>query len=361
MPKAFTLDDIKPWAEEYKNNPSFVYVANKFNVDRYTVRKCFKKYKDELGINIVKDTKEITIEDIKAWAEKYKEVLSFRAVARDFNVNLNTVINNLHLHKEEFGLIFKEELDAKDRTMEEISKWADEYKITQSLAKVVKKFNVPHCAVNRLLHEHKDELGIVFITEERERLALEGKKKCNGECGQIKSLEEFGYLGEGQYRSTCKVCQRKYENELRAKNKRPLTEEEKRHNREVRSARKAKMTPEELRIRQEKRTAAQRKRRASYIGVEENFTVEDKNLIFEVFGGKCFKCKKDHGLSVDHHKPLNAGFALNIENAVILCIGCNSSKHDKMPEEFYTDKELSEINELFKKAKLLKEQKQNVN
>lgn len=61
------------------------------------------------------------------------------------------------------------------------------------------------------------------------------------------------------------------------------------------------------------------------------------------FNNSCFNCGSIDNLELDHNFPLSKGFPLILENAVILCKSCNSSKKDSLPEEFYSEKKLSEL------------------
>jgi len=63
---------------------------------------------------------------------------------------------------------------------------------------------------------------------------------------------------------------------------------------------------------------------------------------------ECAKCGKNGDLTIDHHVPLSRGGRLCVDNVVLLCQSCNSKKHGKLPEEFYTTNELSLISERFK-------------
>jgi hypothetical protein len=65
--------------------------------------------------------------------------------------------------------------------------------------------------------------------------------------------------------------------------------------------------------------------------------------LMQTFGGRCFKCKGQERLTVDHHMPISKGGGAGIANCVLLCIGCNSKKHHKTPQEFYTAEELQEL------------------
>jgi len=96
-----------------------------------------------------------------------------------------------------------------------------------------------------------------------------------------------------------------------------------------------------------------RKRRARLAGVQENFDKKSEDLVFDIFNNKCFKCGRLDHLSIDHHYPLSSGNALNLGNAVLLCIPCNSSKGIMDPKDFYTKKEIKQLNIIFKKLKTM--------
>lgn len=100
-----------------------------------------------------------------------------------------------------------------------------------------------------------------------------------------------------------------------------------------------------------------RSRRAKEKSVNERYTEEDQKITFEIFGKQCFRCESDDDITIDHHYCLNKGNALTIENAVPLCRSCNSRKKCKDPKDFYTNEELQEINLLFKKAVIFKNNK----
>ena len=61
------------------------------------------------------------------------------------------------------------------------------------------------------------------------------------------------------------------------------------------------------------------------------------------FLNQCFNCKSTEKLSIDHHYPLSKGFPLSINNAVLLCRSCNSSKNNKLPESFYSPEQLTDL------------------
>jgi 5-methylcytosine-specific restriction endonuclease McrA len=83
-----------------------------------------------------------------------------------------------------------------------------------------------------------------------------------------------------------------------------------------------------------------------------HFLKEHEDLVFSLFGFKCFKCGKDDILCLDHHVPLSKGGKLILGNVSVLCGSCNTSKKDKMPEKYYTKDELYELNILLEKQKI---------
>ena len=96
----------------------------------------------------------------------------------------------------------------------------------------------------------------------------------------------------------------------------------------------------------EKCRAKNRKRRAMKLQVKEHYTKEDEAFTRDLFNNECFNCGCKENLTIDHHKPLSKGFPLSRLNAVVLCKSCNSSKHDKSPEEFYLFPNLNLLNSI---------------
>ena len=95
----------------------------------------------------------------------------------------------------------------------------------------------------------------------------------------------------------------------------------------------------------EKINEINRIRRAKESGVNEHFTKEDRQYTLDLFDNTCYNCGAIDNICVDHHYPLCKGNALTRKNAVVLCISCNSSKQDKLPEDFYTKEQLIILNE----------------
>lgn len=78
-------------------------------------------------------------------------------------------------------------------------------------------------------------------------------------------------------------------------------------------------------------------RRERKIYTNEIFTEEDARIVKDACSWACILCGTYDNLSIDHFNPLSKMNPLKIGNAIILCISCNSKKHDKDPEEFFDD------------------------
>lgn len=71
-----------------------------------------------------------------------------------------------------------------------------------------------------------------------------------------------------------------------------------------------------------------------------------KAKFFATFDDQCFKCGSTENLNLDHHIPIMLGGHLIPGNLAVLCKLCNSLKHDKPPEDFYTEAELERLKPL---------------
>jgi 5-methylcytosine-specific restriction endonuclease McrA len=89
--------------------------------------------------------------------------------------------------------------------------------------------------------------------------------------------------------------------------------------------------------------AYKRKYRAARLMVGENYTTDDNLFTMHLFSGQCFNCGTKEKLTIDHVYPLSKGYALTRSNACVLCRKYNCSKHDKMPEDFYSEDKLKEL------------------
>lgn len=80
---------------------------------------------------------------------------------------------------------------------------------------------------------------------------------------------------------------------------------------------------------------------------DKDFSKEDRRKIYEKYRYQCFKCGSKKNLTIDHHMPLTLGYGLSEENAVLLCKKCNSQKSNKLPLEFYTKKQLENLQQKY--------------
>lgn len=76
-----------------------------------------------------------------------------------------------------------------------------------------------------------------------------------------------------------------------------------------------------------------------------------RNKAMQRFGRRCFNCGTANNLNIDHHFPAKDWTELTENNAVVLCESCNKQKGTKAPEDFYSIKQLSVLNELYDIAK----------
>ena len=106
-----------------------------------------------------------------------------------------------------------------------------------------------------------------------------------------------------------------------------------------------------LRTAQQLHESAVRRRVADLLLQGVNKPVDIGNL-FERFDSKCFKCGKNlvqkarQTWEIDHILPSRYLFPLRLQNAALLCIGCNNSKHGRWPSEFYTNSELLRLSSI---------------
>ena len=78
----------------------------------------------------------------------------------------------------------------------------------------------------------------------------------------------------------------------------------------------------------------------------------DLRQLFDRFGSKCFKCGKPlsfsarHTWAVDHTLPSKYLYPLSLENATLLCGGCNNTKRGSWPSDIYSNGELVRLSKL---------------
>ena len=86
-----------------------------------------------------------------------------------------------------------------------------------------------------------------------------------------------------------------------------------------------------------------RRRRARKRAVSETFTIPMEQFVYEFWGYRCVFCGAAEKLCIDHWLPLFKGYALAMDNAVLLCQSCNSRKGTKLPEELDDQKQVTTI------------------
>jgi 5-methylcytosine-specific restriction endonuclease McrA len=78
----------------------------------------------------------------------------------------------------------------------------------------------------------------------------------------------------------------------------------------------------------------------------------DLRELFQRFRSKCYNCSKPLSFkgrrtwAVDHILPSSYLYPLSKENAALLCVGCNNTKHRRWPSEFYANNQLIELSKL---------------
>lgn len=104
-------------------------------------------------------------------------------------------------------------------------------------------------------------------------------------------------------------------------------------------------------INKERQYARKKKRRRREIAknLQEIYTIEHESITLKAFHNKCFNCHSKNKLCIDHHRPLSKGNPLTLNNAVVLCKFCNSSKGAKPPESFYGKKKCAKLDKKLKK------------
>lgn len=83
-------------------------------------------------------------------------------------------------------------------------------------------------------------------------------------------------------------------------------------------------------------SARYNRRRARHAGAPGEYTRADVLTIAEAQSFRCYWCKADikDRISADHYIPLSKGGTNYPSNIVAACPSCNSTKHNKLPDEF---------------------------
>jgi len=93
------------------------------------------------------------------------------------------------------------------------------------------------------------------------------------------------------------------------------------------------------------RNCRRRRDRKAAWGDLEGLNPEETQFIYSQFNNCCYRCVGSLELALDHHYPI-AVAPLCLGNAVLLCKRCNSQKHNKFPEDFYSFPELRRLQTL---------------
>lgn len=185
----------------------------------------------------------------------------------------------------------------------------------------------------------------------RNNISIPKRKECNL-CGKSKSSKEFNIdmSSISGLTSICSGCSVESSLKYYYKNTEKCKENNRlwHRNNLVKSASRKrnwkKKNPDAYKKIKNKYT---RKRRAIGVNLAEDFSAHDDTLIRQAFNNICFNCGSPDDLCIDHHKPLSKGFALSLDNAALLCRSCNSSKGNKMPEEFYSKDKLESLKRIY--------------
>lgn len=175
-------------------------------------------------------------------------------------------------------------------------------------------------------------------------------KKCS-KCGLEKPLMEFykDIHNKDGHRSDCKSCHtpvvRQYQatghgQRVALQSERKRTGTIKRKLSHNRASARYKRTARGKIV----ENASSHRRRERQQNVDAMFSIDNAIAVYARFNYQCFVCSSRNKLSIDHHRPLVRGYALTEENAVLLCVSCNSRKGIKMPEEFYSKEQLEFLN-----------------
>lgn len=257
------------------------------------------------------------------------------------------------------------------------------FKKHYSLKQLCDFFN---CSSNTIERNMK-KYDIKRLPPKYEKDQLVGKKHCNS-CGEEKNIDNFNtrklLSGTISIVSDCKDCISEKNKIIREKTKVKNKKNSKKNNRNINKKKlccrcsnikdiinfsKCSVNPDGLQYickkcqsdefrkysveNKSKMFEIRNRRRERELSVVNNYSDQHFNITMKIFNNKCFNCGAEEKLSLDHHYPLSKGYAMTIDNAILLCRSCNSAKKDILPEYFYSKKQLLKLNKILKKAKTL--------
>jgi len=245
--------------------------------------------------------------------------------------------------------------------------------------------NCPRCDVE-IAYPNKGRLNQATKRNSKCNKGCLGKSnsllhKICSECNNSKLFEEFGKDKgcPGGLSPKCKVCRSniskefnknnsekisEYQKEYRKSNSKMISKRQKEYylgnleqlstkNKEWRKNNPDKVKEGQAKWRKNNQDKVKtngrkssRKRRAKKLSVKENYTSTQEAITREAFNDQCYNCSSTEKLCIDHHRPISKGHALTLQNAVILCGSCNSSKGPKKPEEFYGIEKCVELDQV---------------
>lgn len=106
------------------------------------------------------------------------------------------------------------EIEKSKYSMQDVNKWAESYKDVGSFAAVARQAGVSRDTVGRWLTKYKDLFGIVFLKDVKAEFEKQGLRKCTI-CNDTKKLVCFGKNNA----SRCKPCGWKISAEWRNNNR----------------------------------------------------------------------------------------------------------------------------------------------
>lgn len=193
---------------------------------------------------------------------------------------------------------------------------------------------------------------------------------CKG-CDKPKLIGAF-YESPGRPAKklpVCRECWRKARDwkalMSRPKKRRRRTPEQERSRREKRSRGYHHSDPYVMRILRakyyeqqdpEKRREHKRRRRARKGETVERFTAEQARYVRTFWQNKCAACGRTEkiegkALAIDHWLPLSRGYALTLDNAVLLCGRCNGKKGARLPKEVFSIQQIAKIENILRQQR----------
>ena len=158
-----------------------------------------------------------------------------------------------------------------------------------------------------------------------------GEPKTCTKCGQTyPATAEYFPRDRQQYcgwSPWCKKCKYAVRNRWQQEHK----EQERKRLREYKRKHRKRFSDQKREWRQRTKSAAvhQNNRKASLYHAGK-FTADEWNAILNFYApnGHCLCCGNKRKLTVDHVKPLSIGGSNTVDNLQVLCVSCNSVKHD---------------------------------